>query len=97
MDEDLADKYGKFMGMIRHAASDDGQQVRGVQKHLSLDFSRRNLVDWIETTKAFAYLEAQRVCVPKYALGPVFTAGLPADEKATIEHLFDVAFGIEVE
>lgn len=96
MPAELTKSYGTFMGMVRKASSPDGQgvQVGGSVMRLSLDLSRRNLIDWIEMTHAFGYLEAQHVCVPKYALKSIYTSVLPNAEVATVEHLFDVAFGI---
>jgi len=94
-DED-AGRYGAFMGMLRKAASSDGSgvSVQGSVHRVSLGFSRRNLIDWMDMTGSFAYLADQHISVPKYALGPIYTNVLPANEKATVEHLFDLAFGV---
>ena len=89
-----AAQYAHFVAMLRKASDpiSDGLAIGNARKRLSLEFSRRNLLDWLGLTNAFAYLAKRQISVPKYALGPVYTAGMPDDEVATVEHLFDVAF-----
>lgn len=92
----VASQYAQFVTMLRKASDPvgDGLAVGNARKRLSLEFSRRNLLDWLGLTQSFAHLEARQISVPKYALKPVYTAGMPDDEIATVEHLFDVAFGL---
>jgi len=97
---DMAKKYAWFVTMVRAASNPLSSGLRfttlGIRR-VGLEFSRRNLLDWLNLAETFAYLENRQVNVPKYALGPVFTAGLPDDERATVEHLLDIAFDIVVE
>jgi cobaltochelatase CobS len=94
--ESTATQYAQFVAFLRKASDplSSGLNVGNAIKRLSREFSRRNLLDWLGLTQSFAHLEAKQISVPKYALKPVYTAGLPDDETATIEHLFDVAFNI---
>jgi len=94
--DDVAGQYAQFVTYLRKASDPlgDGLSVSNSKKRLSLEFSRSHLLDWLSLTTSFAYLEQRQISVPKYALEPVYTAGLPDDEIATVEHLFDVAFGI---
>ncbi|MHB8742815.1 MAG: AAA family ATPase [Sulfuricaulis sp.] len=94
--ESTAEQYAQFVSFLRKASDPigTGLTVGNASKRLSREFSRRNLLDWLGLTQSFAHLEAKQISVPKYALKPIYTAGMPDDEVATVEHLFDVAFNI---
>ncbi|UJJ60440.1 AAA family ATPase [Rhodanobacter denitrificans] len=95
MDADVVKGYAKFMAMIHKAADPmsgyaDG---KGLTHRLSLDFGRRNLIDWLDLTASFEYLEKPGFNVPLYALRPVYTAVLADAEQATVHALYDLVFG----
>lgn len=96
MDENNAKAFAKFVTWVRKANDPMGQGLvaKGATQRISVPFSRRTVIDWLDLAESFSYLKDRMVSVPKYALKPVFTAALPDDERAMTEHLLDVATGI---
>jgi len=92
-DPDVAKQYAKFVDHLRKAKGDSGfvDKTNSKTHRLTLDFGRRNLIDWLEMVEMMSYLEKPGFNVPMYALKPVYSAVLADAEQQTVKALFDLA------
>ena len=86
----LATRMAHLAELTRAAAADEGAQGG----KLSVPLSRRHLLDWADILKGMAYLRnsGKNIDLATYTLEFVYTGNLPAEERATIDHLFKLAF-----
>ena len=88
---ELARSMARFADMTRTAASDTGFEGR----RLSQGLSRRHLLDWAEMLMGMSYLRDAGINVAEYTLNYVYSANLDPEERATIDHLMNLAFNAD--
>lgn len=89
----FAAETARFAYLLRQAAGSDGFTSGSDNHRIGIDFSRGTLVEWLDFAGSVGYLKDKGESPLKYALKPVFYDGRPAEEVASIMHLFDLAFG----
>lgn len=82
-----AKAYATFVSLVHKACDPFGTSTQ----RLSLDMGRRTLLDWLELSDKFSYLAARGETVPLVALGPVYSAILSDQDKASVKELWDIA------